>query len=198
MRVPKVDAALLLRAYADGLFPMGLGRDHMALTWHDPESRGIIPLDAFHQPKRLARTLKAGPFTFTVNTAFEEVIDACAAPRPDAPDTWINPPIRALYGELHAMGYAHSLETRHEGKLVGGLYGVALGGAFFGESMFSRMRDASKAALVKLVERLKDRGFTLLDTQYITGHLAQFGAVEIPRRDYLKRLRAAIAVKAAF
>ena len=184
---------LLLRAYAEGLFPMAERRDDPALYWVAPEQRGIIPLDAFHVPRRLARTVRSGHFTVTTDRAFAAVMQACAAPAPGRPDTWINSEIVRLYTALHASGHAHSVECWREGQLLGGLYGVALGSAFFGESMFSRTRDASKVALVALVDALRAGGFTLLDTQFLTGHLSQFGAVEIPRAQYLELLHAAIA-----
>ena len=148
----------------------------------DPEWRCVFPLDNFHVPKRLARTIRQDKFTFTINREFERVIDACAAPGKDREDTWINPDIRALYIELHRRGMAHSVETRVDGQLAGGLYGVALGGAFFGESMFSWVTDASKAALVQLAARLRHGGFKMLDAQFITPHLEQFGAQTLPRR----------------
>lgn len=148
----------------------------------DPEWRCVFPLDNFHVPKRLARTIRQDKFTFTINREFERVIDGCAAPGRDREDTWINPDIRALYIELHRRGMAHSVETRVDGQLAGGLYGVALGGAFFGESMFSWVTDASKAALVQLAARLRHGGFKMLDAQFITPHLEQFGAQTLPRR----------------
>jgi leucyl/phenylalanyl-tRNA--protein transferase len=182
---------LLMRAYRAGLFPMAESRDADRLFWLDPEQRGILPLDGFHLPRRLLRTVLSGPYAVTVDTAFPQVIAACAAPVPGREDSWINPEIELLFTSLHQMGHGHSVETWQDGVLVGGLYGVALGGAFFGESMFSRARDASKVALVHLVARLRLGGFTLLDTQFITSHLAQFGAVEIPRALYKERLAAA-------
>lgn len=189
---------LLLRAYAAGLFPMAERREDEALFWVDPEERGVIPLGSFHVPKRLARTVKSDRYKVTINTAFAETIRACAARAKGREQSWINEEIVALYTALHERGHAHSVECRRDGKLVGGLYGVNLGGAFFGESMFSRERDASKVALVHLVARLIRGGFTLLDTQFLTGHLAQFGAVAIPRDEYLTRLNAAIARRAEF
>lgn len=193
-----IDADLLLKAYSIGVFPMAMSRDDPELHWFDPDRRGVIPLDGFHIPKRLARTMKAAPYDITVDTDFEGVMRACAAPRPGADETWINDGIVALYSDLFERGNAHSVECRKDGALVGGLYGVALGAAFFGESMFSRADDASKIALVALVHILKEGGFTLLDTQYLTAHLAQFGAVEISRFEYRKRLAAAIAQPATF
>jgi len=183
---------ILLRAYAEGLFPMAERRDAPLLYWVSPEKRGIIPLDAFHVPRRLARTVRAGPFTVTADRAFADVMKACAAPAPGRPESWINDEILRLYSALHAGGHAHSIECWHDGALAGGLYGVRLGAAFFGESMFSRRRDASKVALVHLVAGLKRGGFTLLDTQFITAHLARFGAIEIPRERYLLKLQDAL------
>jgi leucyl/phenylalanyl-tRNA--protein transferase len=162
------------------------------LYWVSPEKRGIIPLDTFHVPRRLARTLRTGTFTVTADQAFAEVMGACAAPAPGREETWINSEILRLYTALHAGGHAHSIECWQAGKLVGGLYGVRLGAAFFGESMFSRVRDASKVALVHLVNGLVRGGFVLLDTQFITAHLARFGAIEIPRQQYLARLADAL------
>jgi leucyl/phenylalanyl-tRNA--protein transferase len=155
----------------------------------------VIPLDGFHIPTRLRRTVRGEPFEVRVSTAFDAVLDACAAPAPGREDTWINGPIRQLYLALQAMGHAHSIECWRDERLVGGLYGVTLGGAFFGESMFSSERDASKVALVHLVARLKRGGWRLLDAQFLTGHLSQFGAVETPQGAYLKRLKAARALK---
>jgi leucyl/phenylalanyl-tRNA--protein transferase len=184
---------LLLAAYAQGLFPMGERRDDPALYWVSPEFRGVLPLDGFHVPRRLARTVRSGHFTVTSNVCFAAVMEACAAPAPGREQSWINDEILRLYCALHAAGHAHSIECWQDGALVGGLYGVQLGGAFFGESMFSRARDASKVALVHLVEGLIRGGFTLLDTQFLTAHLASFGAVEIPRDEYLLELQAAMA-----
>lgn len=189
---------LVLRAYRAGLFPMAERRDGERLYWLDPELRGVQPLDAFHLPRRLARTVLSDAFEVRCDTAFAEVMQGCAAPTPDRPETWINPEIERLFSALHLMGYAHSVECWREGRLVGGLYGVALGGAFFGESMFSTVRDASKVALVHLVARLRLGGFRLLDTQFVTEHLARFGAVEIPRAEYRRRLLLALEVPARF
>ncbi len=175
---------LVLRAYAAGVFPMAETREDDELFWVDPEQRGILPLTAFHVPRRLARTVRSDRFQVGVNEAFEAVIAACADARPSAENSWINRRIVALYGALHRQGHVHSVEVFREGRLVGGLYGVSLGGAFFGESMFSRERDASKIALVHLVARLLCGGYLLLDTQFITDHLSQFGAVEIARARY--------------
>jgi leucyl/phenylalanyl-tRNA--protein transferase len=188
---------LMLRAYRAGLFPMAESRRGDRLYWLDPERRGIIPLDAgFHLPRRLARTVLSGPYRVTADADFGGVIAGCAAPAPGREDTWINPEIELLFLSLHRQGHAHSVEVWQEGALVGGLYGVVLGAAFFGESMFSRARDASKVALVHLVARLRLGGFTLLDAQFLTEHLAQFGAREIPRADYKRRLAAAVSAEA--
>jgi len=166
------------------------------LFWVSPERRGIMPLERFHVPKRLARTVRSDRFEVTADEAFGDVMRACAEPTPDRPESWINDEILRLYAALHASRHAHSIECWREGKLVGGLYGVRLGGAFFGESMFSRERDASKVALVHLVARLKLGGFALLDTQFITEHLKQFGTREIPRGEYLTLLKRALAKQA--
>jgi leucyl/phenylalanyl-tRNA--protein transferase len=193
MHGPVLSPQLLLAAYAQGLFPMGERRDDPTLYWVSPELRGVLPLDGFHVPRRLARTVRAGHFLVTSDVAFRPVMEACAAPAPGREQSWINAEILRLYCALHAAGHAHSVECWQDGELVGGLYGVQLGAAFFGESMFSRARDASKVALVHLVEGLLRGGFTLLDTQFLTAHLASFGAVEIPRDEYLLELQAAIA-----
>jgi leucyl/phenylalanyl-tRNA--protein transferase len=187
---------LLLRAYAQGVFPMAERRDDPLLFWVSPESRGIIPLDKFHVPHRLARTVRSDRFEVTVDTDFADVIRACAAPVEGRDESWINSEIAEVYTALHRKGHAHSVECRRDGELVGGLYGVRLGAAFFGESMFSRERDASKVALVHLVAHMIAGGFTLLDTQFLTTHLARFGAFEIPREEYLKRLEDAIVREA--
>ncbi|MBL6454768.1 leucyl/phenylalanyl-tRNA--protein transferase [Belnapia sp. T6] len=184
---------LMLRAYRAGLFPMAESRGGDRLYWLDPERRGIIPLDAgFHLPRRLLRTVLSGPFTVTADADFAATIAGCAEAAPGREDTWINPEIEYLFTALHRQGHAHSVEVWEGGRLVGGLYGVVLGAAFFGESMFSRARDASKVALVHLVARLRLGGFTLLDSQFLTEHLAQFGAHEIPRADYKRRLSTAM------
>lgn len=177
-----IDAPLLLAAYRTGIFPMGTAEG--GIDWYSPEWRGIIPIDTFHVPHRLARLVRSHRFDVRINTAFEEVIAACAA----LEDSWITPAILDSYVNLHRLGFAHSVETWQGGRLVGGLYGVSLRAAFFGESMFNRVTDASKVALVALVERLRLRGYRLLDTQWITEHLSQFGAVEISRADYLALL----------
>jgi leucyl/phenylalanyl-tRNA--protein transferase len=188
----QITPELLLRAYRAGLFPMAESRVAGQLYWLDPEMRGILPLDGFHLPRRLARTVLSSAFTVTADAAFSRTIALCAAPAPGREDSWINPEIESLFNALHAAGTGHSIEVWQGAEMVGGLYGVALGGVFFGESMFSRARDASKVALVHLVARLRLGGFTLLDTQFITGHLSQFGAVEIPRAAYRRRLAAAL------
>ncbi|MBA2589856.1 MAG: leucyl/phenylalanyl-tRNA--protein transferase [Alphaproteobacteria bacterium] len=189
---PKLTPEILLRAYAEGLFPMAERRGDPTLYWVSPEKRGIIPLNSFHVPHRLARTVRSGVFTVTADTAFRDVMEACAAPAPGREETWINDEILRLYCALHASGHAHSIECWQDGALVGGLYGVRLGAAFFGESMFSRARDASKVALVYLVDGLRRGGFVLLDSQFITAHLARFGAIEIPRERYLLKLADAL------
>ncbi len=189
---------LLLRIYAAGIFPMAEDADDPALHWIDPEHRGILPLDGFHVSRSLQKTIRRGPFDVRTDTAFEATVAACAEPRLDRPTTWINGEIRRLAGRLFEMGHAHSVECWHGGCLVGGLYGISLGGAFFGESMFSRATDASKVALCHLVARLRRGGYALLDTQFLTEHLAQFGAIEIPRAEYHDRLAAALAMTAEF
>ncbi len=178
----------LLACYAGGVFPMAEARDDPRVFLVEPDQRGVIPLDRFHIPSRLRRTVRGEPFQVRVNTAFTAVLDACAAPAPGREDTWINAPIRRLYIELHQRGFAHSIECWRDETLVGGLYGVTLGGAFFGESMFSRATDASKVALVHLVARLRKGGWHLLDAQFLTEHLSQFGAVETPQEAYLRML----------
>ncbi len=188
----------LLRCYALGRFPMADGRHDPTVYLVDPERRGIIPLDAFHVPRSLAKTIRKGRFDLTVDRDFRAVIEACAEPTPTRPSTWLNDGLIELYVALAEAGCAHSIETWREGRLVGGLYGVVLGAAFFGESMFSRERDASKVALVELVARLRAGGFSLLDTQFVTDHLRRFGAIEIPRAAYLSRLREAIGRPAVF
>ena len=195
---PILTPAILLRAYAEGIFPMAERRGDPELFWVSPEMRGIIPLDAFHVPKRLARTVKSDRFAVTADMAFADVMRACAEPTPDRPESWINDEIVRLYTALHAAGHAHSIECWRDGRLVGGLYGVKLGAAFFGESMFTRERDASKVALVHLVARLRRGGFSLLDTQFLTAHLARFGTIEIPRAQYHMLLARAISHEAEF
>jgi leucyl/phenylalanyl-tRNA--protein transferase len=189
---------ILLRAYAVGLFPMAERRDDSTLYWIDPEKRGILPLNDFHVSRRLRRTVRSGLYEIRCNTAFADVVRACAAPGPKRDESWINDEIVSLYSDLHELGRAHCVETWEDGELVGGLYGVALGAAFFGESMFSAARDASKVALVHLVARLRKSGYLLLDTQFVTEHLAQFGVVELPRAGYRQRLSAALDATASF
>ena len=194
----KLTPEILLRAYAVGLFPMAERRDDPTLFWIDPEKRGILPLDGFHVSRRLRRTVHSGRYEVRCNTAFDDVVRACAAPGPNREDTWINDEILSLYGDLHALGRAHCVETWLDGELVGGLYGVSLGAAFFGESMFSLARDASKVALVHLVARLVKGGYKLLDTQFVTDHLTQFGVVELPRAGYRELLSEALDDTATF
>ncbi|HTI81997.1 MAG TPA: leucyl/phenylalanyl-tRNA--protein transferase [Acetobacteraceae bacterium] len=197
-RTVEITTDLMLRAYRHGLFPMAETRRGDRLYWLDPEKRGILPLDRFHLPRRLARTVLSDAFTVTVDEDFAGTIAGCATAAPGREDTWINPQIERLFGELHQQGYAHSVESRIDGHLVGGLYGVAIGGVFFGESMFSFARDASKVALVHLVARLRLGGYQLLDTQFITSHLSQFGAEELTRDEYRARLASALVAPAAF
>lgn len=179
---------LVLLAYRQGVFPMG--DEHGRIGWFSPDPRAVFPLDAFHVPRSVRQAVRRRVFEVRINTAFDEVIAACAD-RPEG--TWISDPVQRVYRALHRRGFAHSVECWQAGELAGGLYGVALGGAFFGESMFTRVTNASKVALVALVERLRARGFELLDTQWMTPHLARFGAVEIPRAEYLRRLARAVA-----
>jgi len=195
-RTIEVTPELLLRAYRVGLFPMAETRRGQRLYWLDPELRGVLPLDGFHLPKRLLRTVLSERYEVTSNQSFSAVVAGCAAAAPGREDTWINADIERLFGDLHRRGFAHSVECRLGGSLVGGLYGVSLGGVFFGESMFSAARDASKVALVHLVARMRLGGYTLLDTQFVTKHLAQFGADEIPRDRYKVLLAEAVEVPA--
>lgn len=192
------DARDLLDCYARGVFPMADAREDSRIFLIDPERRGVMPLAGFHAPRRLARTVRADAFEVRVNTVFHQVVLACAASGPGRMETWINRPIEQLYLELHGIGHAHSVECWQDGELVGGLYGVSLQGAFFGESMFSRRRDASKVALVHLVGRLIAGGYQLLDVQFMTEHLSQFGAEEIGRLAYHRRLAKALKVDADF
>jgi leucyl/phenylalanyl-tRNA--protein transferase len=194
----EITADILLRAYAYGVFPMGESRDDPSLYWVDPQERGIIPLDGFKLPRKLRSTVRKSPFKVTIDTAFRAVMEACALPAPGRSGTWINDRIVDLYCQLHERGYAHSVECWKDQQLVGGLYGVSLGAAYFGESMFSRETDASKIALTYLVARLRRGGFKLLDTQFVTDHLAQFGALEIPRDEYRRRLAEAITLPSDF
>ncbi|PTW60277.1 leucyl/phenylalanyl-tRNA--protein transferase [Breoghania corrubedonensis] len=183
---------VLLKAYACGIFPMAESAENPELHWIEPSWRGIIPLDHFHVPRRLKRTVRAERFEVVIDHDFEGVLDGCAAPAPGRRKTWINEPIRQLCAELFRLGHCHTVECRQDGHLVGGLYGIELGGAFFGESMFSFERDASKVGLVHLVARLKAGGFSLLDTQFVTDHLTTFGALEISKSDYAVLLDRAI------
>jgi leucyl/phenylalanyl-tRNA--protein transferase len=196
--MPVLTPDLLLCAYASGLFPMANDRHDPTIHWIDPRRRGILPLHQFHQPKSLRKVIRRGWFEIRVDGAFAQVIEACAEVRAERPRTWLNDELIALYRALHRRGYAHSVEAWAGGRLVGGLYGVSLGAAFFGESMFTRTRDASKVALVALVERLRAGGYRLLDTQFVTDHLRQFGAIEIARERYHRELRRALAVPAVF
>lgn len=189
---PAITPDVLLRAYSIGLFPMAESADDPEIFWVEPELRGILPLDAFHVSRSLMKAVKRKPFDIRFNTAFADVMDGCAAEAPDRPSTWINSTIRGLYTELHRMGHAHSVEAFEGDELVGGLYGVSLGAAFFGESMFSRRTNASKICLVHLVEHLRARGFRLLDTQFTTEHLKTFGAIDVPKDAYVKLLVAAM------
>jgi leucyl/phenylalanyl-tRNA--protein transferase len=189
----EITPQVLLKAYACGIFPMAESAEDNALYWIEPERRGILPLDRVHVPKRLARTIRKGGFEVRIDRNFEEVIEGCAAPRSGRRSTWINARIRNLYRELFVLRHCHTVEVWQDRQLTGGLYGVHLGRAFFGESMFSRARDASKIALVYLIARLKYGGFTLLDTQFVTGHLARFGAIEVSREEFQRFLEAALA-----
>lgn len=188
---------MLLNAYASGYFPMAPSRTSAQIHWFYPEKRGIIPLDKFHIPASLAKLCRKKPFAITTDDAFPEIIRACAEINATRKETWINDTIIRLYCELAQRGYAHSVECWQNSILVGGLYGVALGGAFFGESMFSRVPNASRVALVHLVRLLKEAGYTLLDTQFVNEHLKQFGVMEIPRKEYLERLEKALKIKPA-
>ncbi|MCI4665208.1 MAG: leucyl/phenylalanyl-tRNA--protein transferase [Neomegalonema sp.] len=190
----ELNPTLLLNAYAVGVFPMAEHADDPEVFWVDPPMRGVMPLGAFHVPKSLAKRMRRPDYTVTVNRAFDAVVDGCA----DRSETWINARIRGLYSDLHEFGYGHSIEVWMQDQLVGGLYGVALGGAFFGESMFSRAPDASKIALVYLVARLRTGRFTLLDSQFVTSHLRKFGAVEVSRKEYHRQLEAALPIEAEF
>jgi leucyl/phenylalanyl-tRNA---protein transferase len=193
-----ITPAILLKAYACGIFPMAETADDPTIFWIDPTERGILPLDGFHLSRSLAKTIRRERFEVRVDTAFPAVVDGCAEPAPGRQQTWINADIRSLYLELHRLGHAHSVETWRENRLVGGLYGVSLGAAFFGESMFSRETDASKVALAFLVERLRRGGYQLLDTQFLTSHLQSFGATEISRAEYHRLLEPAIVAEATF
>lgn len=183
---------LLLRAYAMGIFPMADGPGPEAIGWYDPPQRGILPLDTFHVPRSLAKVARRSPLTITLDRDFEGVMRACAEPTPERPETWINETLIALYTATHRDGHAHSVEVWEEDRLVGGLYGVSLGAAFFGESMFSRVSNASKLALIRLVDWLRSCDFRLLDTQFVNPHLLQFGCREIPRAAYHRLLEDAL------
>jgi leucyl/phenylalanyl-tRNA--protein transferase len=189
---------LLLCAYASGLFPMANDRHDPTIHWIEPRRRGVLPLDGFHVPRSLRKLIRQNRFEIRTDRDFRQVITACAASRPERPRTWLNDELIELYCELHELGYTHSVESWLDGRLVGGLYGVSLGAAFFGESMFSHARDASKVALVSLVERLRAGGYRLLDTQFVTDHLRQFGATELSRAAYRARLREALEAPAVF
>jgi leucyl/phenylalanyl-tRNA---protein transferase len=189
---------VLLKAYACGIFPMAESAEDPALYWVEPERRGILPLDAFHVPTRLAKTVRSDRYVVHHDRDFDAVIAACAEPAPGRARTWINARIRRLYRGLHDLGHCHSVEAYLDDELVGGLYGVSLGGAFFGESMFHRARDASKVALVHLVARLRAGGYRLLDTQFVTAHLKTFGAVAVSRRSYQKLLEQALQARGSF
>ncbi len=196
--MPRLTPELLLCAYASGLFPMANDRHDPTIHWIEPRRRGVLPLDSFHQPRSLRKLLRKERFEVRVDTGFGQVIEACAQPRPERPRTWLNDELIGLYCTLHERGYAHSVESWADGRLAGGLYGVAIGAVFFGESMFSNERDASKVALVCLVERLRAGGFQLLDTQFVTDHLRRFGAIEISRETYRRQLRRALEARAVF
>jgi len=193
-----IPSDLLVSAYTHGWFPMA--GDDGVVRWYSPDPRGILPLDQFHVPSRLSRVVRSAPFEIHIDRAFSDVIRACAEAERDKedPGSWISDEIAESYVELHRHGIAHSVEAWRRGELVGGLYGVAIGGAFFGESMFHRVTDASKVALVALVDRLRTRGYSLLDTQWVTDHLSQFGAIEIPRSNYLNLLENALQLSCVF
>jgi leucyl/phenylalanyl-tRNA---protein transferase len=191
--VTEITPELLLKAYAYGVFPMAKSRADDKVFWVQPKLRGVIPLDQFHVSRSLRKTLRKEIFSVTIDTAFAEVLEYCAETKPGRPETWINAKIVELFTSLHHAGLAHSIEVWREGELVGGLYGLAMGAAFFGESMFSRVDDGSKVALCHLVGIMKRGGFTLLDTQFITDHLTRFGAIEIPQKDYLAQLSTALS-----
>lgn len=194
----ELTADLIIRAYQAGIFPMAESEDDDDVFWVSPEQRGIIPLDGFKISKSLRKRLKQNPFEIRVDSDFQAVIDGCAHVGSDRDSTWINPTIRRLYGELFQRGYCHTVECWQDGELVGGLYGLAIGGAFFGESMFHRRTDASKVALAHLVDRLNAGGFVLLDTQFLTDHLASLGGIEVPRETYEQMLSAALAHQGDF
>ena len=197
-RLRELTPEMLLKAYSLGIFPMAEKREDDTIYWIDPETRGIIPLHSFHISHSLRHALRHDHYRLSVNQAFMEIIAACAASRPGRRETWINHPIEGLCIELHRMGFAHSVEVWRDKELIGGLYGIALGGVFFGESMVSMAENASKIALVELVARLKAGGYGLLDTQFVTSHLAQFGAIEVPREQYRQLLKNALPIPAHF
>lgn len=199
MTLPRLTPELVVRAYCAGAFPMARGRAGR-IDWFSPDPRAILPLEvgAFRVTRSLAKRVRRGLYKVTRDVACERVIRMCAEPRPYAEETWISPEIARVYTRLHGLGVAHSVEAWQDDELVGGLYGVALGGAFFGESMFSRATDASKVCLVHLVEHLRAQGFELLDVQFVNPHMAQFGVVEIPREEYLRRLEAALGKEVGF
>ncbi|WP_417689582.1 leucyl/phenylalanyl-tRNA--protein transferase [Roseibium sp.] len=194
----EITPQVLLKAYACGLFPMAESAEDSGLFWLEPEHRGILPLDSFHLPKRLRRTIRSDRFEIRISTDFEGVISGCAGDSPDRPQTWINRDIRRLYGDLFEMGNCQTVEAWQDGKLVGGLYGVNLNGAFFGESMFTRTTDASKVCLAHLVARLVVGGYSLLDTQFVTEHLSRFGTLEISREAYSEELNKALQLEGDF
>lgn len=194
----EITPQVLLKAYTCGIFPMAESADDPQLYWIEPQARGVLPLDGVEIPKRLQRTIRQQPYEVRVDTDFDGVITGCAASRPGRRTTWINDRIRKLYRELHRLGYCHTVEAWKDGRLVGGLYGVALGGAFFGESMFSEMRDASKIALVYLCARLIHGGFVMLDTQFVTDHLRQFGTIEVERNEFHSQLERALRTDGDF
>jgi leucyl/phenylalanyl-tRNA---protein transferase len=196
--MPRLTPELLLCAYASGLFPMANDRHDPTIHWIEPRRRGVLPLERFHEPKSLRKLMRRGRFEVRIDTDFGHVIEACAEPRHERPRTWLNDELIALYCALFELGYAHSIEIWLEGRLVGGLYGVSMGAAFFGESMFSLERDASKVALATLVERLRAGGYQLLDTQFVTDHLRRFGAIEISRERYRRQLKSALETPAVF
>src|SRR6056297_2428697 len=189
---PGLTPEIVLRAFATGIFPMAESRDDPDLFWVDPRQRGILPIDGFHVSRSLARRIRRDDYQVTLNTDFDAVVACCA----DRPETWINDALLGIYSQLHELGHAHSLEIRQQGELTGGVYGISLGGAFFGESMFSRRTDASKLALAHLVDHLRRCSFVLFDTQFITPHLASLGAIEVDRADYRGRLAQALRVEA--
>jgi len=194
----EITPQVLLKAYSCGIFPMAESAEDPALYWIEPQQRGLLPLESIHVPRRLARTMRQADYEVRCDSDFDAVIRGCAASKPGRRSTWINTRIRRLYRDLYDMGHCHTVEVWSDGEIAGGLYGVALGGAFFGESMFSNARDASKIALVHLCARLKFGGFTLLDTQFVTEHLRQFGTIEVDRREFHHRLEAALQIDADF